>query len=56
MNVIFKDNKGACMYRGVAFVGENPSEVTPEWFEAATNPRIVEAKQKAKAKAADNGD
>ena len=48
MKVYFKDNEGAARYRNVSFIGETPTEVTPEWFEACSNPRIVEAKDKPK--------
>ena len=51
MEAKFKGNKGAKMYRGVAFVGTTPTPVTPEWFEYCTNPNIVEVKPKKKKKA-----
>ena len=42
MDVKFKGNKGAVMYRGVGFVNETSSDVTEAWFDACKNPNIVE--------------
>lgn len=44
MEVYFNGNKGAVSYRGVAFVGKDPVEVTQAWFEACKNPNIKEFK------------
>lgn len=49
MKAYFKGNKGAVSYRGVAFVNEDAVEVSPEWFERATNPNITQ-KRAAKRK------
>lgn len=46
MKVKFKSNKGPVRYRGVSFVGTDAVEVTPEWFDACKNPRVVEVKAK----------
>jgi len=50
MQAYFKGNKGAVSYRGVAFIDETPVQVSPGWFERATNPNITQ-KRAAKRKA-----
>lgn len=46
MLVKMKNNKAAVMYRGVAFIGSDPVEVSQNWFEGIKTPRIVEVKAK----------